>query len=139
MAFVMTRDAITPARWEIGTSHARVIADAPANGIAVLAQQDAPQWRVRVDGKKAEKRRIFGLFLGVDVPSGHHEVVFDYHARSLFAGAAMTLVTLFALPLFLFVKQRKSRKNFLPVTRILSSRIASSLQQHQNASRACTW
>jgi hypothetical protein len=107
MAVVMTRDAITPARWEIGTSHARVIADAPADGIAVLAQQDAPQWRVRVDGKKAEKRRIFGLFLGVDVPGGHHVVDFDYHARSLFAGAAMTLVTLIALPLFLFVKQQK--------------------------------
>ena len=139
MAFVITKNAITPARWEIGTSRARVIADAPADGIAVLTQQDAPQWRVRVDGKKAEKRHIFGFFLGVDVPSGHHEVVFDYHARSLFAGAAMTLVTLIALALFLSVKQRKSRKIFLPVTRILSSRIASSLQQHLNASRARTW
>jgi hypothetical protein len=107
MAIVMTPHGITPARWEIGTSHERVIADAPEDGVLVLAQQDAPPWRVRVDGKNAKKRRIFGLFLGVDVPKGHHEVVFSYRSRALFLGAAMTLVTLLALQIFFFVKRHR--------------------------------
>lgn len=107
MAIVMTPRSITPARWEIGTSHARVIADAPEDGVVVLAQQDAPAWDVDVDGKNAKKRRIFGLFLGVDVPKGHHVVTFRYRSRMLFLGAAMTLVTLFAMQIFFFVKRRR--------------------------------
>jgi hypothetical protein len=107
MAVVMTREGITPARSEVSTSHARVTVDTATDGVLVLAQQDASSWRVRVDGKDAEKRRIFDLFLGVDVSKGHHEVVWTYHPRSLFAGAAMTIVTLLTLQLFLFVKRRR--------------------------------
>jgi len=107
MAVLMTREGVTPAQCEIETSRARAIVVAPADGVLVLAQQDAPSWRVRVDGKNAEKRPVFGLFLGVAVPKGHHEVIWTYRSRSLFAGAAMTLVTLFTTQLFLFVKRRR--------------------------------
>jgi hypothetical protein len=103
MAVLMTREGVVPARATIGTSHARVIVDAAADGVLVLAQQDAPSWRVRVDGKNAVKRRVFGLFLGVAVPKGHHEVIWSYRSYALFAGGAMTLVTLFSIQLFLFV------------------------------------
>jgi uncharacterized membrane protein YfhO len=107
MAALMTRNGVIAAKLEIGTSHARVIVDTPDDGVLALAQQDAKSWSVQVDGKHAEKRRIFGLFLGVAVSKGHHEIVFRYRSRSLFAGGAMTLVTLLSIPLFPFVKTRK--------------------------------
>ena len=107
MAALMTRNGVIAAKLEIGTSRAHVIVDAADDGVLVVAQQDAKAWSVRVDGKDAEKRRIFGLFLGVAVPKGRHEIVFRYRSRSLFAGGAMTLVTLLSIPLFAFVKTRK--------------------------------
>jgi hypothetical protein len=107
LAVLMTREKMSLAHAQIATSHARVIVDAPKGGVVVLAQQDAPSWRVEVDGKSAEKHRIYGLFLGVDVPKGHHEVTWTYRSETLFTGAAMTLVTLLSIQLLLFVKRRR--------------------------------
>ena len=107
MATLITRDGIVAAKWEIGTSHARVIVDAPSDGMLVLAQQDAPAWRVAVDGENAEKRPIFGVFRGVAVSKGRHEVLWSYRPRALFVGAAVTLVTLLWLQIYFFVKHRK--------------------------------
>jgi len=107
MAALITRGGITAARWELGTSRARVIVDAPEGGVLVLTQQDAPAWQVKVDGEIREKRLIYGVFRGVGVSRGHHEVIWKFRPRSLFAGGAMTLVTLFTTQLFVFVKRRR--------------------------------
>ena len=90
---------------EIGTSRARVIVDAPEDGILVITQQDAPGWRVSVDGKNRRKRLVFGVFRGVDVEKGTHEVLWTYRPRFFFGGVAMTIITLIATQLFVFVKR----------------------------------
>lgn len=107
LAVVMTREGVTAARAELGTSRMRVTLDASADGVLVVAQQDAPSWRVVVDGKEAQKRRVFGLFLGVPVSKGHHEVLWSHRSRSLFFGMAMTFITLLATQVFVFVKRRR--------------------------------
>jgi len=107
MATLITRDGIVAAKWEIGTSHARVIVDAPSDGMLVLTQQDAPAWRVAIDGKSAEKRPVFGVFRGVAVSKGRHEVLWTYRPRALFFGGAVTLITLLLARIYFFVKHRK--------------------------------
>ena len=102
---LVTRGGVIRTKSEMGTSQERVIIDAPANGVLVVAQQDAPGWEVRVDGKKREKRLIFGVFRGVDVWKGEHEVVWKYRPRSFYAGAVMTIVTLIATQILIFVKR----------------------------------
>jgi hypothetical protein len=106
MATLVMRRGIAPAKWEMGTSHARVIVDAPEDGVLVLAQQDAPGWRVRVDGVEREKMLILGLFRAVSLPKGRHEVLWTYRPRSFFAGVSVTILTLLPTVLFLFVKRR---------------------------------
>lgn len=93
--------------WRFDTSHAWVTVHAARDGVLVLRQQVAPGWRVTVDGKPAESLTIDGIFRGVRVPAGAHEIVWTYHPRSLEAGAAITIFTLAAMTLARFVKRSK--------------------------------
>ncbi|HEX8618944.1 MAG TPA: glycosyltransferase 87 family protein, partial [Thermoanaerobaculia bacterium] len=95
------------ASWTLDTSSARVRVDAPRDGILVLRQQAARGWSVTVDGRPAQALIIDGLFRGVNVPKGRHEVVWMYDPPLFFAGCVMTIVTLLALQISLFVKRSR--------------------------------
>ncbi|HUP61421.1 MAG TPA: YfhO family protein [Thermoanaerobaculia bacterium] len=112
MAALHTRSgAIVPAEWELTSSRARISVDAPEEGVLVLSQQDARGWSVTVDGVPRQTRLVRGVFRGVDVPKGRHEVVWSYRSRALLAGAAMTIVTLLGAT-FSFCQAVKKKKNF---------------------------
>jgi uncharacterized membrane protein YfhO len=81
--------------------------NAPRDGILVLRQQAARGWSVTVDGKPAEPLLIDGVFRGVNVPEGHHQVVWTYRPPFFFQGCAITLLTLLALQLSAFVKRSR--------------------------------
>jgi hypothetical protein len=92
------------ASWTLDTRHARITVNAPRDGILVLRQQAARGWSVTVDGKDAEPLLVDGVFRGVSVPKGRHEVIWTYRPPWFFAGCAITLLTLLALQLSRFVK-----------------------------------
>jgi hypothetical protein len=110
MAAHIWRDPLTmrSADWEIDTSSARVKIDAPRDGILVLRQQAAPGWNVTVDGAVAESLLLDGVYRGVQLARGRHEIVWTYRPKSLFVGAGMTLVTLLTLQISIFVKRTKT-------------------------------
>ena len=109
MAFLTTRSPLTvhPARVELDTRRVRVSVDAPQEGVIVVLQQRAPGWRVSIDGVEAREFPIDGLFRGVQVTRGHHEIVWTYRPRSLVFGAIVTSLTLLAMTLFRFVKRAR--------------------------------
>jgi hypothetical protein len=96
----------------VDAKSARVVVDAPADGILLLTQQDAPGWRVFVDGAERRKLLGFGIFRSVEVPRGRHEVVWRYRPLSMYVGGVMTIIAALALQLGKFVK-RPRQKNFL--------------------------
>jgi hypothetical protein len=98
------------ASWTLDTSSARVSVNAPSDGVVVLRQQAAPGWRVAVDGKPAAPLVIDGIFRGVNVTKGRHQIVWKYRPASLVAGAAVTVLTLLSTQVFLFVKRSRTRK-----------------------------
>jgi hypothetical protein len=117
MAALFWREPMTMrrAKWDLGTSHARVTIDAPHDGILVLRQQASRGWSMTVDGEPAKPQVIDGFFRGVLLTKGHHEVVWKYDPPLFFIGVAMTLVTLIALQLSIFVKRSQTtrdEKNF---------------------------
>jgi hypothetical protein len=114
MAFLTTRSPLTvhPARVQFDSSHARVSIDAPREGVIVLLQQRGPGWQVSIDGVEAREFAIDGLFRGIQVTRGHHEIVWMYRPRSLFSGAIVTCLTLLTLTLSSFVKRARWRKFF---------------------------
>lgn len=100
--------AMRPADWTLDTSSARMKIDAPRDGILVLRQQAAPGWNVTVDGAVAESLLLDGVYRGVPLVKGRHEVVWTYRPKSLFVGAGMTFITLLALQISIFVKRTKT-------------------------------
>jgi hypothetical protein len=66
-------------------------------GHLVLLDTYYPGWRATVDGRDAEIRPAVAAFRAVKVPPGRHEVRFRYRPASVYAGAAITLVALFAI------------------------------------------
>ena len=109
MARFVSKSRARAAQWEVTTSSARIVVDAPENGTVVLAQQIVPGWRVTVDGKPATPRRIEGVFRGVEVAKGRHEIVWSYRPWTLFAGAGVTLITLAGVLLFRQIACRVKR------------------------------
>ncbi len=58
-------------------------ADAPTAGIVVVHDLFYPGWEARVDGHQEPVLRANILFRGVEVPAGHHRIVFSFHPLSL--------------------------------------------------------
>jgi hypothetical protein len=52
--------------------------DAACRGLVVLGETWSPGWRASVDGAPAELLRPFGVFRGVVVEKGRHEIVLRY-------------------------------------------------------------
>ena len=101
--------SVRRAEWTVDTSSAHITVNAPRDGVVVLRQQPARGWRVSVDGKRAEPLVIDGIFRGVSVAKGHHEILWTYRPPSLFIGAALTMMTLIAMQIFSFVKRSRER------------------------------
>jgi hypothetical protein len=112
---ISTRAAAQPRRSSasrliVDTRSARATVDAAEESIFVLAQQDAPSWRVFVDGVQSEKLLAGGIFRAVRIPRGGHEVEWRWVPTSFRAGATMTIITALSLHLIFFVKRFSRRK-----------------------------
>lgn len=68
-----------------------------APGILVVHDSYAPGWRVKVDDAPAPLLEVNGLFRGVALSAGTHQVVFQYRPRSVMLGATVSLTSVCAL------------------------------------------
>jgi hypothetical protein len=64
--------------------------DDPA--VVSISQQALPGWNVEVDGEPAALVVVDGLFAGVRLPEGRHDVAFEY--RSPFLGSTLVIAAL---------------------------------------------
>lgn len=60
----------------------------------VVTELLAPGWNVSIDGETAEPIKVEGLFRGVDVPAGDHQIIWSYEPRSFTIGVWISLITL---------------------------------------------
>jgi hypothetical protein len=75
----------------------RVRAECSAPCLLVLTDLAYPGWRASVDGEPAEVAVVNGLFRGVRLEAGRHEVVYRYRPASFWLGAALAVTALAAL------------------------------------------
>ncbi len=68
-------------------------------------------WQATIDGEPVDHLRMNYLLRGLVIPAGSHEIVFDFHPRSYFAGTSVSVVSsLLLLLLFagaIFLQYRK--------------------------------
>ena len=62
--------------------------------VVSVAQQALPGWTATIDGERAEVVEVDGIFLGVSVPSGEHEIVFAYRSPWLTATLVVSVLAL---------------------------------------------
>ena len=70
--------------------------DADRQTIVSVAQQALPGWNVEVDGRSAEVVVVDGLFLGVRVPEGRHDIRFTYSSPWLRTSLAISFLAIAA-------------------------------------------
>ncbi|MFO7539273.1 MAG: YfhO family protein [Chloroflexota bacterium] len=72
----------------------QVIIDVESDGPALLFLSDAhyPGWQAAIDGEETPIYRTNGLFRGVVVPAGSHEVVFTYWPVTYQTGRILTML-----------------------------------------------
>jgi hypothetical protein len=80
-----------------------------APGLVVLADTYYPGWTATVDGIPARILATNHLFRGVGAPAGTHRVRFAYRPGSLRLGAALSLLTAFALAAGAYRLQTRAR------------------------------
>jgi len=105
------RDSVRTLRYDFNAVEYMVTTAAP--GLLVTVEQYDPDWKVTVEGAKAEIHRVNYLMRGVALPAGVHRVRYAYEPRALQAGirisifsAAITL--LLGVAGFLLARRRKS-------------------------------
>jgi len=76
-----------------------VVVDVAAarDALLVVSRLDFPGWRASIDGTATPIARVNGAMMGIVVPRGEHHVELRYRPRSLFVGAAISMLGLLAL------------------------------------------
>ncbi len=64
------------------------------SGLLVLTEANYPGWQAEIDGEWVEIEQTDGLFRGVVVPEGEHEVVFVFRPLSYRIGLVLSFVSL---------------------------------------------
>jgi len=85
-----------------------VSADAAEPGVLVLLDAWSPDWRAYVDGQRVPIRHANWLARAVEVPAGHHEVVFTFVPVTSYAGLAVSLATAFGCIAAITVRRRRA-------------------------------
>jgi hypothetical protein len=82
------------------------------DGLLILTDANYPGWRAYIDGQPVAIYEADGLFRGVYLSAGHHEVVFALESESYAVGKAVTIVALIMAALLLsfqlFVYKKRS-------------------------------
>ncbi len=80
---------------------ARLDVDAPTCDQLVLRETWDPGWTAYLDGKPVAVQPKWGVFLGVDLPAGRHELLLKYDPSEVRLGLAVSAVSLIGLILVL--------------------------------------
>jgi uncharacterized membrane protein YfhO len=82
---------------EYAPTRVRIAASTPQPRLLILCDSYYPGWKVTVDGKESHIELIDQVFRGVFVPSGAHEIIFQYDPLSFRIGKMISLFTIFSL------------------------------------------
>src|SRR5262249_33215736 len=69
---------------------ARIVVDAPVADRLTVRETWDPGWTARLDGLPIPLEAKWGVFLWIQIPSGHHEIILEYDPREVRLGLAVS-------------------------------------------------
>ena len=75
---------------ERGVDYVRIVAEAPSEGLLVVADSWWPGWTARVDGRPVTILRADAIVRAVAWPAGRHILEMDYRPREIAVGGAVS-------------------------------------------------
>ena len=81
-----------------------------APGWLVLGEWDYPGWQARVDGRRQEIYRADYALRAVPLATGDHVVEFRYQPASVYLGAVVSVTTLAAVAVLIWVLDRRRER-----------------------------
>ena len=84
--------------------------DASEDGILLLTIPYDKDWKVTVDGGKAEALEIGSMFMGLELPAGSHQIAMKYEPGGLKAGIILSLLCACLLFATLFFEEKRKKK-----------------------------
>lgn len=99
---------------EYGATHLRLGVEMIGPGLIVLTDTFYPGWDARVDGRAARIHRVNGVFRGVFVEGGRHEIIMRFRPASQFWGLALSAAGLAAVIALVVVSRRRSSVRVTP-------------------------
>lgn len=94
----------------------------PESGYIVLKQAYYPGWKAYIDGKKVSIDKVNGIFIGIPVEAGLHDIKFKFMPMDFFVGALISLMYLIFTILIINLDILKKIKFFRYKKIIRSSR-----------------
>ncbi len=83
--------------------------DAPLNTLFFLSDAYTSDWKVFIDGKKADLLIAQYAFRAVAVPAGNHQIVFKYQPKFFYVGLAISIFSIICLGIFSFTKSKSKQ------------------------------
>ncbi|MBI4403431.1 MAG: YfhO family protein [Deltaproteobacteria bacterium] len=91
----------------------RIKAQTESNSILVLMDLHHPDWTAKIDGKPSPIFPVFGVFRGVLLPKGIHQVEFRYIPKRFYVGCMVALVGLILCGLLIWFGRSVKWSTFL--------------------------
>jgi uncharacterized membrane protein YfhO len=92
---------------DYGATRLRLSVEMNGPGLVVLTDTFYPGWEARVDGQAAAIHRVDGLFRGVFVEGGRHEITMRFRPSSQSWGLALSAAGLAAVVALIVVPARE--------------------------------
>jgi hypothetical protein len=102
---------VAAASVEVRPNSERIVIDAPADGLVVIADPYFPGWTARVDGQPAPLLRANHALQAVQVGKGRHTIELRYFPRRLLPGLLGALLAAAALLGMLLLRRRSRAVN----------------------------
>ena len=80
------------------------------SGVLYLSIPYEKGWKIKVDGKDAEKVKVLNSMLGVELEAGEHEIELSYVPDGFYPGLIISFSALLLLCLFVYLDMRKKKK-----------------------------
>lgn len=79
-------------------------------GFLIFSDFYYPGWKAYIDNNEVEIYKTNGMFKGIIIPSGKHEIIFNFIPNNLFAGLIISLLSFTGIITIIFILSLNNRR-----------------------------